>query len=262
MPGAAVAGERRAEQAQLAEHRDQLVRERARRKCLPIVGITRVGHELAHGVAHHALLVGEELVEAVVVERRVCHRRGVIRRYPARRAAASALVAWQCSRHGDRLAVLGGSRSLLVLAPRRCGRVATPRSEATRRRPSAPTTQATSPRRRKLAGRARRQQARRTATTRCGCAAWSRCAPASRDARRSAFEKLAQARTARGSRARSPWRLADCAWAQRRSRRRGEGVRASSIATTDADDVGDVGTAMYRIAEAEPATPPPRIARS
>ena len=54
---------------------------------------------------------------------------------------------------------------------------------------------------------------------RCGCAAWSRCAPATPTPAQSAFEKLAQARAARGSRAQVPWRLADCAWAARRPRR-------------------------------------------
>jgi soluble lytic murein transglycosylase len=63
-----------------------------------------------------------------------------------------------------------------------------------------------------------------------------------------AFEQLAKLPGSRFA-AQAPWRVADCAWA------RGEHAAAATayaklIAAANAEDVGDVGTAMFRIAEA------------
>ncbi|HUJ62198.1 MAG TPA: tetratricopeptide repeat protein [Kofleriaceae bacterium] len=48
-----------------------------------------------------------------------------------------------------------------------------------------------------------------------------------------------------------PWRLADCAWDQG-DRASAAAAYARLVKAPDAEEVGDVGTAMFRIAEAEP----------
>src|SRR5262249_26681065 len=83
--GAPVAGERAAEQAHLAERGDQLARERAGRPVLADGRHDARVDEVAHGVAHEALLVGEQLVDRVVVE--PAERHGG--RYTARMAPAA-----------------------------------------------------------------------------------------------------------------------------------------------------------------------------
>src|SRR5262249_49750814 len=89
--GAAVAGERAAEQAHLAERWDELAREGARRPVLADRRQDACVDEVAHGVADEALLVGVQLVEAIVIEAAERH----VWRYTARMAAAAtrALVA-------------------------------------------------------------------------------------------------------------------------------------------------------------------------
>jgi len=64
------------------------------------------------------------------------------------------------------------------------------------------------------------------------------------------FGKLGKLASSNGSRfaAQVPWRLADCAWAK--GDRAGAIARyAALIKATGADEIGDVGTAMFRIAE-------------
>src|SRR5262249_27456276 len=84
--GAAVADERRAEQAELAESRDQVGRKRAGR---PVFSDRRHDlrrDQLANRVAHHALFVGVQLVDGVIVEGRIGH-------------GASAYKAMRCERY-------------------------------------------------------------------------------------------------------------------------------------------------------------------
>src|SRR5258708_3603875 len=73
------------------------------------------------------------------------------------------------------------------------------------------------------------------------------------DDARAAFRKLAKLGASRFA-AQVPWRLADCAWAK------GEHAAAARayaklIAVPKADEIGDVGTAMFRIAEAHRSAP-------
>ena len=62
-----------------------------------------------------------------------------------------------------------------------------------------------------------------------------------------AFRKAAKVSGSRFA-AELPWRLADCAWL-RNDRHAAAKMYAKLIAATNAEDAGDVGTAMYRIAE-------------
>jgi soluble lytic murein transglycosylase len=66
-----------------------------------------------------------------------------------------------------------------------------------------------------------------------------------------AFEKLAKV-TPSSFAAQVPWRLADCAW-QKGDRAGAAKAYAKLIASGNAGDIGDVGTAKFRIAEAKPS---------
>jgi hypothetical protein len=66
--GAAVALQVGAKEAQFSHRRDQLGRERARREVLPNHGHELFVDEVPHGVAHHALLFREELLQLIEID--------------------------------------------------------------------------------------------------------------------------------------------------------------------------------------------------
>jgi soluble lytic murein transglycosylase len=68
---------------------------------------------------------------------------------------------------------------------------------------------------------------------------------------RKAFQELAKVPGSRFARE-VPWRLADCAW-ERGERAAAAAQYAKLIKLPGAEDVGDIGTAMWRIAEAKPS---------
>ena len=98
---------------------------------------------------------------------------------------------------------------------------------------------------RQARGRARQRRLRAVAA-RDGRAAQRRY-----DAAAARISSSSASSATRDSPDRSPWRLADCAWAKRRSRGGGAGGYAKLIKPASAEDIGDVGTAMFRIAEVE-----------
>ena len=170
-------------------------------------GITRVVDEAAEGVAHQPLVVGEELVEGVVVERGVGHRRAIYDENCAESTvplysnwcASSRSCWWSPPRRHRR------RRSTRNLTPNR----PRPRSSATR---SARTTAATWRPRKKLVS-----ELADDAVVNRDYLAWLRGMVALRTGRcrgrASARSRRSASCTARASRAQVPWRLADCSWA-------------------------------------------------
>src|SRR6185295_3093514 len=171
-PGTAVAGQRWPEQTERAELEGQLLGKRALLPVLGDGGHDPRGYQLAHGVPDEALLVGKELIDAVVIERCVCHGGsprgcgkgcdpgGILRRWCARQRSRSGSA---CSLRGrcSQCCSLGGRRPALT----RC---------ATWAMRSGPTTPAISrpPGPSSHGSRMDRTRGSRSPTTSCGCAAW------------------------------------------------------------------------------------------